>query len=237
MIELKNVSFSYFNKKYAIKNITIQIKEKSTVLVGPNGSGKTTLLKIISLIYRPQEGEIKINNLNPWKIPKKQFYNLKRQIVYVHEKPLFFRGTILDNLTYPLEIRGITKEAAEEKALEVLRTYDLEKYAHRKRNQLSAGEGQLLSIIRALLIDPKIIALDEPTSNLDQEKRELLADILKEKIREGKTILISTHDTIFAVEMGEIVFLMNNGEIAEKLERNELIETIDEKLKRIKVKS
>jgi len=235
VIELRNVYFTYFNGRYAIRDISIKIREKSTVLIGPNGSGKTTLLKVISLIYRPQKGEIKIDNINPWKIPKKEFYNLKRQIVYVHEKPLFFRGTMLENMIYPLEIRGVGRETAEEKALEILHKYDLEKYAYRKKNQLSAGEGQLLSIIRALLIDPKIIALDEPTSNLDHEKRELLTEILKEKIRENKTIIISTHDTIFAVEIGEIIYLLSNGKISDKLERNELIDNIDTKLKKIKI--
>ena len=223
MIRAINVSYEYPNGVRAINNVTIEIDRGVTVLMGPNGAGKTTLLKILAGILKPIAGRLIINNMDYWSAPKDKRILIRRKIVYLHEKPILLRGSVLENIMYPLLIRGIDKDTAKEKALEFLESMRLKEIAHRRRKELSAGEAQLVAFLRALITNPQYLLLDEPTSFLDIKKRKIVEQFLKELASQGKYVVIATHDRLLAFSLATKVIMMNNGTIERELNKRELI--------------
>ena len=179
-VEIKNVDFRYFNSEEDIfKNVSLKIeKGKHTVITGPNGSGKSTLLGLFSQIYYPQYGEVSIFTKN---------------IGYVGVVPLILDGTLRENLVYGNERQHINDDAL----LDMLKlfhlfddnNYDLDLEISNK--SLSSGQMQKISFIRSLLSDTQLLLLDESTSNLDSQTRDLIFNILKSK---NITIINSTHN-------------------------------------------
>ena len=179
-IDIKNVDFKYFNSEdYIFENLNIKIqKGKHTVITGPNGSGKSTLLGLLSQIYYPQNGEINIFTKN---------------IGYVGVTPLIIDSSLKENLTY-----GNTKKEIKDseliEMLELFKLFDEEQYdleMQISNRTLSSGQMQKISFIRSLLSDTELLLLDESTSNLDSETRNLIFNILKSK---DITIINSTHN-------------------------------------------
>tara|TARA_B100001996_G_scaffold378098_1_gene361700 strand:- start:1291 stop:2907 length:1617 start_codon:yes stop_codon:yes gene_type:complete len=179
-VELKNINFRYFNSEEDIfENLNLKIeKGKHTVITGPNGSGKSTLLGLISQIYYPQKGEINI---------------FTKHIGYVGVTPLIIDGTLKENLIYGNENNEITDEKLFE-TLRLFQLFDEDDYDLNliiSNRTLSSGQMQKISFIRALLSNTELLLLDESTSNLDSETRELIFNILKDK---EITIINSTHN-------------------------------------------
>jgi ABC-type multidrug transport system fused ATPase/permease subunit len=179
-VELKDVSFKYFNSdEFIFDNLNLSFsKNKHTILTGPNGSGKSTLLGIISQIYYPEIGEVTLS---------------ANKIGYVGVTPLIIDGSLRENLIYGND----DSEINDEKLIDLLRefklfdddNYDLN-YEVSNRS-LSSGQMQKISFMRSLLSDVDLLLLDESTSNLDTSSRELIFNILKEK---SLTIINSTHN-------------------------------------------
>jgi len=224
MIELVDIWFKYPNTSdYVLRNITLSTRRGEVIaIIGPNGSGKTTLLKIMGLIYKPNKGQVLINSRDFWSLSDSEKSILKRNIVYVHEKPILVRGTALDNVALGLVLRGVNKNVARRKALMVLETLDLKHLINKDRKSLSAGEAQLVTIARAIVVEPKVLLLDEPTANLDLRRRAMLSQILYELLRRGKTIIIATHDYLFALSIAKRIILLENGELVAEGKPNDL---------------
>lgn len=179
-VNVKNLDFKYFNSEdYIFKNINLTIqKGKHTVITGPNGSGKSTLLGLLSQIYYPQKGEIDI---------------FTKKIGYVGVAPLILDGTLKENLIYGNEILDI-KDGELYEMLELFRLFDDNKYNLNlmiSNRTLSSGQMQKISFIRSLLSNTELLLLDESTSNLDTQTRELIFNVLKSK---DITIINSTHN-------------------------------------------
>jgi ATP-binding cassette, subfamily B, bacterial len=179
-VQLKNVDFRYFNSEEDIfKNINLRIeKGKHTVITGPNGSGKSTLLGLLSQIYYPQEGEISIFTKN---------------IGYVGVMPLIFDGSLRENLLYGNENLKVDDKNLHD-MLQLFRLFDEGNYnldLAISNRTLSSGQMQKISFIRSLLSNTELLLLDESTSNLDSQTRDLIFNILKSK---NITIINSTHN-------------------------------------------
>ena len=177
---VKNLDFKYFNSEENIfKNINLKIeKGKHTVITGPNGSGKSTLLGLLSQIYYPQAGDIEI---------------FTKKIGYVGVTPLILDGTLKENLIYGNEKHEI-KDIELYEMLKLFRLFDDEKYNLNlfiSNRTLSSGQMQKISFIRSLLSNTELLLLDESTSNLDTQTRELIFNVLKNK---NITIINSTHN-------------------------------------------
>jgi len=215
MIKLMNIWFKYLTATdYVLRNITLSISRNGiTAVIGPNGSGKTTLLKVMGLIYKPNKGQVLINSKDFWSLNENKRYIIKRSIVYVHEKPILIRGTVLDNVALGLILRGYDRNEALEKALLTLETLDLKHLANKDRKSLSAGEAQLVTIARAIAVEPEVLLLDEPTANLDLRKRSILSQTLLELSRRGKVVVVATHDYLFALSVAKRVLVLENGEL------------------------
>ena len=176
---MKGIKFKYFNSdEYIFDNLNLEIeKNKHTIITGPNGSGKSTLLGLISKVFYPEEGEIKINT---------------NEIGYVGVTPLIIEGTLKDNLLY-----GNNSPKKDDEIIKLIKEFELFNNDVRgldtiiDKKSLSSGQMQKISFIRSLLANTKLLLLDESTSNLDIETKNLIFKILKNK---NITILNSTHN-------------------------------------------
>jgi len=214
-IKLDNLWYRYLgSSRWSLKNISLELGEEITVILGPNGSGKTTLLKLASLIYKPIKGRVEINGKDFWSIKRAdERTSIRRSIVYVHENPILIRGTALENIAYGLIIRGYEKERALRIADRLMESFNAGHLKERSRSNLSAGEAQLVSIMRALAISPSILLLDEPITHLDLEKRKALIRMLRSKLKEGLRLVMATHDHQMAAELADKIVLLEDGEI------------------------
>ena len=217
MIELQSIWFRYPRQRsWALRNVSLVLNRNEYVaVVGPNGSGKTTLLKIASLIYRPVEGKVLVDNRDFWSIDSDERLSIRRRVTYVHEKPVLLRGSVLHNIAYGLLIRGISREKALEKAKSMLKIFNLEYLIDRNSRELSAGEAQLVAIARALVLDPDIVFLDEPFAHLDREKRNILIEVLKNYREKGTGFVIATHNEYMLSSIIDRVLVLEEGVLVE----------------------
>jgi len=210
MITLENVWFSYENEHYVLKNISLSIGEGVTVIKGPNGSGKTTLLKIASLLLKPKKGHVIVEGTTFWNASRSVREKLRKKVVYVHEKPYLFKGTVYDNIAYPLKIRGYDLS----RVVDVAKEFGVGKILNTNVNELSAGMRQLVALARAFVFKPKYVFLDEPLANLDDENKSRIIRIIEKYAKKGIAIVVATHMNInFRKEIVSKIAFMNNGVI------------------------
>ena len=211
IIELKGVTKIYKMDKVlvpALRGINLKIrKEEFVSIMGPSGSGKTTLMNLIGCLDRPTEGEIYIANKNIAKLGDDELAKLRREkIGFVFQQfNLIPRLTALENVELPMWFAGLSKKKRRERAIELLKLVGLEKRINHKPAELSGGERQRVSIARALANNPEIILADEPTGNLDTKTGKEIIEILKDLNKQGKTIVLVTHDETFAKEAERII--------------------------------
>ncbi|RLG58161.1 MAG: hypothetical protein DRN95_04780 [Candidatus Hydrothermarchaeota archaeon] len=211
IIELKGVTKIYKMDKVlvpALRGINLKIRKGEFVsIMGPSGSGKTTLMNLIGCLDRPTEGEIYIANKNVAKLGDDELAKLRREkIGFVFQQfNLIPRLTALENVELPMWFAGLSKKKRRERAVELLKLVGLEKRINHKPAELSGGERQRVSIARALANNPEIILADEPTGNLDTKTGKEIIEILKDLNKQGKTIVLVTHDETFAKEAERII--------------------------------
>lgn len=198
MIQLKNISKSFSDKK-VLDNINIEIKEGEFYLIkGESGKGKTTILNIIGMLEEFDEGELIImDTLNP-KIDKSSGRTLlKENISYLFQNyGLVDNETIKENLNMALKFKSSSKKEKEEAMKKVLKRVKLDKELDTKIYTLSGGEQQRVALAKVILKDSKIILCDEPTGSLDEKNRDEILKILLELKNENKTIVMVSHDPI-----------------------------------------
>ncbi|MGH7267395.1 MAG: ABC transporter ATP-binding protein [Candidatus Rokuibacteriota bacterium] len=167
------------------------------ILSGPSGSGKTTLLNLLGLLDRPERGQVLIDGAETGALTEAQRADLRnRKIGFVFQwSDLVPVLTAEQNVTLPLEIRGVRRRQAVARALEMLDRVGLSTYRSRQPGQLSAGQCQRVSVARALVTDPAFVLADEPTANLDTANALHVVGLLRAlRDHHGVTVLIATHD-------------------------------------------
>ncbi len=217
MIEVKNLCKS-FGDFQVLKGISETIKEQEVVcVIGPSGSGKSTFLRCLNLLEEPSSGEIfldgqKIND------PSVNIDEIREKLGMVFQGfNLFPHMTVLDNLTLaPIKVKGMEKDAAEEKARRLLETVGLADKADKYPSSLSGGQKQRVAIARALAMDPEIMLFDEPTSALDPEMVGEVLNVMKDLAKNGMTMVIVTHEMGFAREVADRVFFIEEGIVLEQ---------------------
>ncbi len=191
-------------------------------LVGPNGSGKTTLLMSMGLLVRPQGGEILLcgQPTNGLSSPLK----LRRKVAMVFQEPLLLKGTVMENVSMPLRLRGVRGQEAEKKALQVMERFRIAHLGTRDVRGLSGGEAQRVNLARALAVGPELLLLDEPLSSLDPPTRdELLEDLGALLNTMGTTVVMSTHDRLDGMWLSNRIAIIHQGRILQIGSPGELI--------------
>lgn len=216
MIKVENLHKS-FGKNEVLKGISTVIKEKEVIaVIGPSGSGKSTFLRCMNLLEEPTEGVITIGNDV---VTDKQTNIMKVRenvgMVFQHFY-LFPHKTVLENLTYaPINVQGISKHQAIEKADLLLRQVGLFEKRDEYPNRLSGGQKQRVAIARALAMNPSVMLFDEPTSALDPEMVKEVLAVMKSLAESGMTMVIVTHEMNFAREVADRILFLDGGQLVE----------------------
>ena len=201
-----------------LKGMDVEIEEGEVVcLIGPSGSGKSTFLRCLNRLENITGGEVIIDGFNVTD-PKTDLNKVRENIGMVFQHfNLFPHLSVMENITLaPVELKKLEKEAAKEKALELLRTVGLEDKAYAYPAQLSGGQKQRVAIARALAMDPDIMLFDEPTSALDPEMVGEVLNVMKDLAEKGMTMVVVTHEIGFAREVSNRVIFMDGGYIVEE---------------------
>jgi len=207
-VKIENVS-KQFGKVHGVKdlNLTIKTGEFFTFL-GPSGCGKTTTLRMIAGFYYPTEGKIFFDDRDVTLLQPN-----KRNIGMVFQNyALFPHMTVDENIAFGLQVRKLSKQDIKQKVDRIRGLVHLAQYGDRKINELSGGQQQRVALARALVIEPDILLLDEPLSNLDAKLREeTRVEIKRIQSELGVTTIYVTHDQMEAMSMSDRIMVMDNG--------------------------
>ena len=217
MIKVENLHKS-FGQLDVLKGINYEVREKEVVcVIGPSGSGKSTFLRCINLLEEITDGAIYIEGVQV-NDPKTDINLIRTDVGMVFQQfNLFPHMTVIENITMaPISIRKLSKNEAENLALELLDKVGLREKAHNYPQQLSGGQQQRVAIARALAMKPKVMLFDEPTSALDPEMVKEVLDVMKQLALEGMTMVVVTHEMGFAREVADRVVFMDGGYIVEQ---------------------
>ncbi|MEK4387134.1 amino acid ABC transporter ATP-binding protein [Solibacillus sp. FSL W7-1464] len=229
IITVKNLKKS-FGILEVLKDISTEIKEKEVVcVIGPSGSGKSTFLRCLNRLEEISGGDVIVNG-HAISAKNANLNQIRQEVGMVFQQfNLFPHKTVLQNITYaPLKLKGLTKDQAKERAMELLKKVGLVEKANAYPSELSGGQQQRVAIARALAMQPKIMLFDEPTSALDPEMVGDVLDVMKDLAKEGMTMIVVTHEMGFAKEVADRVIFMDGGYIVEENEPIALFESPQE---------
>ena len=215
ILEVKDVRFSYsdrYQHQEVLKGVSCAFETgKLYALVGKSGSGKSTLLSLMAGLMLPESGEILFNGTPTSQIEPARYRRENAAVIYQSFRllPLL---TVEENITYPMELRGVKARAARARAAELMKKVDLApKLLNRFPNMLSGGEQQRVAVARAISMDSKLLLADEPTGNLDSENSARIIDLLLALAHEdGFCVIVVTHDPEIAAK-ADAVLRMRDG--------------------------
>ena len=217
MIDVKDLTKS-FGKHQVLQGINEHIsKGEKVAIIGPSGSGKSTFLRCLNLLEEPTSGTITFEGVDITD-PKNDINKLRARMGMVFQQfNLFPHMTVRQNITLaPVKLKLMTKEEADQKAVELLERVGLPDKIDAYPKQLSGGQQQRIAIARALAMNPDVMLFDEPTSALDPEMVGEVLEIMRELAEEGMTMVVVTHEMGFARSVATRVLFMDQGQIAEQ---------------------
>ncbi|WP_088043606.1 amino acid ABC transporter ATP-binding protein [Bacillus sp. EAC] len=216
MIKISNL-YKSFGNVHVLKGISTTIEEGSVVaVIGPSGSGKSTFLRCMNLLEIPTSGQIWMGEMEITN-SKNDMMKMRENVGMVFQHfHLFPHMTVLENITYaPINVKGLSKAKAEEKAKELLVKVGLIEKANVYPPKLSGGQKQRVAIARALAMEPKVMLFDEPTSALDPEMVKEVLEVMKSLAHTGMTMVIVTHEMGFAKEVADRILFLDEGNLVE----------------------
>ena len=225
ILELKNIT-KRFGEVVAVDNLNIPaiFKGEFVTFLGPSGCGKTTLLRMIGGFYYPTSGDVIMHGSSINDIPPD-----KRKTSMVFQNyALFPHMSVFGNIAYGLKLRKLTKEEIHIKIMNILKIVQLEGLEDRKPTELSGGQQQRVALARCIVIEPEIILLDEPLSNLDANLRVTMREEIRKIQRSlNLTTIFVTHDQEEAMSMSDRIVVMNQGRIEQIGTPTEIYETFN----------
>lgn len=222
-IKLLELSKNFGENKEVFSNINFNESVDSLAIIGPSGSGKSTLLKIIGGLLSPSSGKMYIDD-ESISFDEDYLISYRKKIGFVFQHSgLFKHMAAIDNIKIPLiHVHNYSEKKAEERALELLKRFGLERDAYKKPNELSGGQKQRISIARAIAPKPNFLLFDEPTSALDPEYTVEVLDIINELKKENIDFIIVTHEMGFARHACNKVAFLAEGKLLEFGESEEV---------------
>ena len=219
IIETEGVRVN-FGDFWALKGVDIKVRRgEIIVILGPSGSGKSTYIRTLNRLQPHSGGTIKIDGITiDEDTSVKDLKYIRSEVGFVFQQfNLFPHLTIMENITLaPMKVKGMTKNEAEAKAMELLERVGIPEQAYKYPSGLSGGQQQRVAIARALAMDPKIMLFDEPTSALDPEMIKEVLDVMVDLAKSNVTMIVVTHEMGFAKEVGDRCILFDEGHLIEE---------------------
>jgi tungstate transport system ATP-binding protein len=210
-LEIKGLNKSYGQAKILEEiDLTVE-KGEIMALIGPTGSGKTTLLRLIDLLEQPDEGSVVFDGVLVSALPEKERQKARRRMAMVFQKPVMFKASVRENVSYGLKIRG---KSEEEKVRDALEAVGLLGYETRDANTLSGGEMQRIALARALILEPELLLLDEPTANLDPKSAASIDQIIQDLSGQKTAVIMATHNMQQCKRLANRVTVLKGGRVA-----------------------
>ena len=205
-LEVKDLRKS-FGDKEVLHGISFSIESgRALGLLGRNGAGKTTTIRILMDVFRANSGTITVDG--------KPFHPRDFRIGYLpEERGLYPKKGVQEQLIYLAQLRGSSRSDAKRQSERWLKRLGVEEYAQRKLETLSKGNQQKVQLAQTLVCDPDLVILDEPFSGLDPVNSQILKDVIREQIEEGKLVIFSSHQMSYVEEFCEDIVLINHGDI------------------------
>ena len=225
LLKIENLTKEYEGQKI-LDGINLEVKQGDVlVVVGPSGCGKSTLLRCINALEPIQGGTIKLQGMDIRK-GSKNITTLRQKIGMVFQSyELFPHLTVIDNITLaPVKVQKRDKAEVRKEAMELLARVGLADKAKSYPRQLSGGQKQRVAIVRALCMHPEILLFDEVTAALDPEMVREVLDVMLDLAKQGKTMLIVTHEMQFAKAVADKVIFIDQGKIVEEAAPEEFFE-------------
>lgn len=215
MIEIVNVSKTYDTGSKALRNINIQIQDGEFVFImGRSGSGKSTLVKLLLKETEPTVGQIKVNNMNLQKMPRRFIPKYRRKLgVVFQDFRLLKDRNVFENVAFAQRVIGVPTRKIRESVPETLKLVGLSAKYKSLPQHLSGGEQQRVAIARALINRPEVLIADEPTGNLDHGNAVEIMKLLEDINRLGTTVVVVTHSLELVEQMGKRVITLDRGRL------------------------
>ena len=209
-LSIKNITKEYHNKCVLdIDNLHIQ-KGQIIGIVGANGAGKSTLVKIIGGMEKASEGKLIYEGQH-------DFNKIYKEVTLVFQHPYLLATSVYNNIAYPLKIRKFKSSEIKNRVNALMQEMGIKNLAKQRSNTLSGGERQKVALARALIFNPSLLLLDEPTANIDPNSMTIMENMIKKVNKsKGTTIIIVTHNLAQAKRLCEKVIVMDKGKIVEE---------------------
>ncbi len=205
-LELKNIKKSFEDKEILHGVSFSVVGGRALGLLGRNGAGKTTTIRIIMDVFRANEGEVLLDG--------EKFVPDGSQVGYLpEERGLYPKKVVQEQLVYLAMLRGMNKKQAVKSTTKWLEKLQVSEYTNRKLDTLSKGNQQKVQLAATLVGEPEIVILDEPFSGLDPVNSQILKDVIKELIKEGRIVIFSSHQMSYVEEFCEDIAIINHGEV------------------------
>ncbi|MBP6994299.1 ABC transporter ATP-binding protein, partial [Candidatus Woesebacteria bacterium] len=233
LVDAKHICKSFYagtEETQVLKDLSVQIYSADfLIIVGPSGSGKSTLLHILLGLEIPTSGELNFLGTDLYKDTTEDIRSefRKQHIGMVYQQPNWIKSmSVLENIAFPLILRGYRKDLAEEIALGALREVHMEMHARQPATELSGGQQQRVSLARCIVHNPEIIVADEPTGNLDYESGQEVMQLLQSlNVKDKKTVIMVTHDIEY-IKFANCAVQIFDGKVAGYYNENNLPELL-----------
>jgi len=205
-VEVNHVVKSFVDK-VAVDDLSFSVAQGEMFgLIGPNGAGKTTTIRMMMDILKPDSGEVTI-------LGEKLNESTKNKLGYLpEERGLYKKLKVMDSIVYLASLKGVDRHSATEKANELLNQTGMSAGKNKKIEELSRGMGQIIQFIVTIVHDPQLLVMDEPFAGLDPVNTELLKGMLADLRKQGKAIILSTHQMNRVEELCDRILMINNGQ-------------------------
>ncbi len=216
-LKIQNIT-KYFNSNVVLDDISFEVKQGSCVsLLGSSGCGKTTLLRIVAGLEQASSGQIFLGMSSA----PDSYNDITSTPAYKRNMGMVFQSyalwphmKVIENVSFPLRIQKLSKTEILKRAFEILKLVELERLSQRFPHELSGGQQQRVALARALVMQPHVLLLDEPLSNLDAKLREQMRKELKIlQIKLNLTMLYVTHDQLEALELSDQIAILDQGKL------------------------